>query len=165
MCSGTVLDPGEDIQTPRVVDTVGVGYATALHGLYQMAPEVVQTLPGGSEWIARLENEFGPDDRHWADEGHLVTITDRDRPAVEQAGEGLPQCCAEPTSAAAPAPWSRPAVCGRSTSGGVEDVGADRFGGALVRDDEGDVDPGGDEICYLGMGSAHAGQVRLVRGR
>jgi 5,10-methylenetetrahydromethanopterin reductase len=92
MCSGTVLDSGEDIRTPRVVETVGVGYATALHGLYQMAPEIVQSLPGGEEWIAGLEAEFGPDDRHWGvHEGHLVTITDRDRPAVELAGEGLPQ--------------------------------------------------------------------------
>lgn len=92
MCSGTVLDPGEDIRTPRVVETVGVGYATALHGLYEMAPGVVESLPGGGEWIASLEGEVGPEDRHWAvHEGHLVTITDRDRPAVQQAGEALPQ--------------------------------------------------------------------------
>ena len=90
LCSGTVLDPGEDASSPRVVEAAGVGYATALHGLWEMAPQMLPDVPGGAAWLNALESEVPAADRHWAvHEGHLVAITERDRPAVAQAGASL----------------------------------------------------------------------------
>ena len=90
LCSGTVLDPGEDHTTPRVIESAGIGFATGLHGIWEMAPEMLPTVPGGAEWLAALEAEFDQADRHWAaHQGHLVAIADRDRPVVAKAGAAI----------------------------------------------------------------------------
>ncbi len=88
--SGTVLDAGEDHTTPRVVDAAGPWFVTSYHGMFEMAPELIDTLPGGPEWRAALEKERPEGERHLAlHEGHVVTVTDRDRPIIEAAGPGL----------------------------------------------------------------------------
>ena len=88
--SGTVLDPGEDHTTPRVVDAAGPWFVTSYHGMFEMAPELIDTLPGGPEWRAALEKARPEGERHLAlHEGHVVAVTDRDRPLIEAAGPGL----------------------------------------------------------------------------
>ena len=69
------------------------GRAGVRHGLsrpLQMGPRLVRSSPGGSEWLERLEAERPESERHLAvHEGHLVTVTERDRPLLEVAGERI----------------------------------------------------------------------------
>jgi 5,10-methylenetetrahydromethanopterin reductase len=68
----------------------GPAYVTGFHALSKWAPELVRSAPGGPEWLARLEAERPESERHLAvHEGHLVTVTERDRPLLEVAGEGI----------------------------------------------------------------------------
>ena len=47
-------------------------------------------MPGGPEWLERIEAEQPDGRRHLAvHEGHLVAVTDRDGPAVEAAGGAI----------------------------------------------------------------------------
>ena len=66
LCSGTVLEPGEDHTTARVIDATASMYGTGVHGIWEMAPAAVPTLPGGAEWLAELEATYPEADRHWA---------------------------------------------------------------------------------------------------
>jgi 5,10-methylenetetrahydromethanopterin reductase len=87
---GTVLDPGEDHTSPRVQAAIGPVYVTNFHGMYQMAPDMVDTMPGGSAWRARIEGERPLKERHLSvHEGHLATVTARDRPLIDAAGPAL----------------------------------------------------------------------------
>lgn len=90
LCNGTVLEPLEDQTSPRVVEAAGPGYATVVHGLWEMASEAVSTVPGGADWLADLEANVGEADRHWVvHEGHLAVVSERDKALVGQAGPGL----------------------------------------------------------------------------
>ena len=87
---GTVLDPGEDHTTPRVRDALGPMVATAYHAAWTFAPELVDSMPGGRRWREQLEAERPADQRHLAvHEGHLVAVSDRDRPLIGLAGTGI----------------------------------------------------------------------------
>ena len=87
---GTVLDPGEDHTSPRVRETAGPIYTTNFHGMFEMAPEMVDAMPGGAEWRARLAAERPQNELHLAlHEGHLAAVTDRDRPLLDAAGPAL----------------------------------------------------------------------------
>jgi len=86
LIAGTVLDPGEDHTTPRVREALGAHFATGYHAAWEWAPETVDAMPGGAQWRARVE-ERPPGERHLAvHEGHLVAVTERDRPVVDLAG-------------------------------------------------------------------------------
>lgn len=90
LVSGTILDPGEDHTTPRVIDAAGPWFVTSYHGIFEMAPEMIDTLPGGPEWRAGIEAERPEGERHLAlHEGHVVAVTERDRPLIETAGPAL----------------------------------------------------------------------------
>jgi len=92
LCSGTVLEPGEDHTTARVIDATASMYATGVHGIWEMAPEAVPTLPGGPEWLAELAAAYPEADRHWAvHEGHMIAVSDRDRAYVAAAGPAILQ--------------------------------------------------------------------------
>lgn len=87
---GTVLDPGDDHTTPHVRASAGAFYVTGFHGLWEMAPQMIEARPGGTEWRARIEAERPANERHLAvHEGHLVAITERDKPLLERAGPAL----------------------------------------------------------------------------
>jgi len=89
---GTVLDPGEDHTSPRVRAAAGPFAATAYHGLWERGGEAVDQLPGGAAWRAALEAERPAGERHLAvHEGHLVDVSDRDRPLLDAAGPMLTQ--------------------------------------------------------------------------
>jgi 5,10-methylenetetrahydromethanopterin reductase len=84
---GTVLDPGEDHTSPRVRETAGPIYTTNFHGMFEIDPKMVDAMPGGVEWRARIETERPANERHLAlHEGHLSAVTERDRPLLDAAG-------------------------------------------------------------------------------
>ena len=92
LCSGTVLDAGEDHATPRVLETLAPSYATSVHGRWEFARGLVPELPGGAEWLADLEASYDEGDRHWAvHEGHMIAVSDRDREVVARAGDAILQ--------------------------------------------------------------------------
>jgi 5,10-methylenetetrahydromethanopterin reductase len=85
---GTVLDPDEDLSTPRVREAIGPIYTTGFHGRWEMDPASVDAAPGGREWRERLEADAPEGQRHLlAHRGHLVEVTERDRPLLDAAGD------------------------------------------------------------------------------
>jgi 5,10-methylenetetrahydromethanopterin reductase len=90
LANGTVFDPGEDYRSARVVESIGPAYVTGIHALHEWAPEVIPTIPGGDDWRARIEADRPVSEQHLAvHEGHLVEVTNRDRPLLHLAGEAL----------------------------------------------------------------------------
>jgi 5,10-methylenetetrahydromethanopterin reductase len=90
LVNGSVLDPGESHDSRRLAEAAGPAYVTGFHALSKWAPDLVRSSPGGPEWLERLEAERPESERHLAvHEGHLVTVTERDRPLLDQAGERI----------------------------------------------------------------------------
>jgi 5,10-methylenetetrahydromethanopterin reductase len=82
---GTVLDPGEDPATERVIAAAGHGAAVAMHAATEFG--FVERLPNGAEWSAAYD-DVPVASRHLAlHDGHLCGVSDRDRPFV--TGERL----------------------------------------------------------------------------
>jgi 5,10-methylenetetrahydromethanopterin reductase len=78
--AGTVLEPGEDLTSPRVVDAVGAAVALVYHFTYEVAPAAVDSLPGGAEWRSTIE-AVPVERRHLAlHEGHGTAPNERERP-------------------------------------------------------------------------------------
>lgn len=76
---GTVLEDGEDLRSPRVVDAIGPAIAAMYHGAYEASGEGVDQLPGGAGWRAEIE-AFPDEERHLQiHQGHMIHLTDRDR--------------------------------------------------------------------------------------
>jgi 5,10-methylenetetrahydromethanopterin reductase len=87
---GTVLQPGEDHTSPRVVEAAGPGYASTVHAVWQQADDAVDTLPGGARWRAAVDATRPSYERHLiAHEGHLTVLTERDRDLITAAGPML----------------------------------------------------------------------------
>jgi 5,10-methylenetetrahydromethanopterin reductase len=85
LMSGTVLEPGEDHDSPRVIDAVGPLYATGVHAMWQWSPDLIKEVPGGPEWLDSLK-QVPADQRHLAvHEGHLVAVNPRDEVLVREA--------------------------------------------------------------------------------
>jgi 5,10-methylenetetrahydromethanopterin reductase len=90
---GTVLRPGEDETSQRVLAAGGPGYATSVHGLWDLAPDAVASVPGGAEWHERVKAERPEGERHLVvHQGHLSTVTDRDLSLVAAAGKSILDC-------------------------------------------------------------------------
>lgn len=90
LAAGTVLDSGEDHRSSRVIAALGPQYATGIHSYFEWAPELLDTVPGGEDWLARVNAERPARERHLSvHEGHLVTVTERDTPLIPVAGERL----------------------------------------------------------------------------
>ncbi len=87
---GTVLRPGEDHTTARVVDAAGPGWASIVHATWDHDPVAVDDLPGGKRWRAGIEAARPPKERHLdVHQGHLTTLTARDRDLALAAGPAL----------------------------------------------------------------------------
>jgi 5,10-methylenetetrahydromethanopterin reductase len=87
---GTVLRPGEDHTSPRVIEAVGPGYVSTIHAVWQHAGNAVDNLPGGAQWRAALDAARSPHQRHLiAHQGHLTSLTERDRDLITAAGPAL----------------------------------------------------------------------------
>src|SRR5947207_13149824 len=53
--TGTVLDDGEDVTSPRASTAVKPLVALAYHHRYTTDPESVKALPNGEAWLASVE--------------------------------------------------------------------------------------------------------------
>lgn len=85
MMSGTVLDPGEDSRSNRVLEAIGPWAVIPWHAAYQSGgAAAVDELPGGADWRATIEALARPDEHHLhIFEGHSTHLTDRDRVLLE----------------------------------------------------------------------------------
>ena len=78
-----MLEPGEDHRSPRTIDSLGPQYATRIHSYFEWAPAMLSTVPGGEDWLARIDAERPPNERNLSvHEGHLVAVTERDAPLI-----------------------------------------------------------------------------------
>ena len=86
---GTVLEEGEQPTDERVLDAAGHGVAVIFHALYERGgAEGVDAVPGGPRWREAIE-AVPSERRHLAiHEEHLVSVSQRDHPAVIE-GAGL----------------------------------------------------------------------------
>lgn len=90
MMNGTVLDEGESPTSPRVLDAAGPWYTASYHAVWEMAPEALETMPGGSEWQKRIEESRPEGERHLSvHDGHVTDVTENDRPILEALGEDI----------------------------------------------------------------------------
>ena len=90
LVSGTVLDSGEDHTSERVREAAGPWFVVSYHAMTAWGADALQSMPGGAEWWAGIQSERPERERHLAaHEGHVVTVTDRDRPLLDAAGAGL----------------------------------------------------------------------------
>jgi 5,10-methylenetetrahydromethanopterin reductase len=82
---GTVLDDGEDLTSPRVVDAAGPAAVVLYHATYvRGGADAVDALPGGRGWREAIE-AYPENERHLAiHEGHLVKANPRDEPHVAE---------------------------------------------------------------------------------
>ncbi|MEO1056515.1 MAG: LLM class flavin-dependent oxidoreductase [Actinomycetota bacterium] len=87
---GTVLGPDESPTDERVLDAAGHGLAVVYHAMYERGgADVVDQLPGGAAWRADVES-IVPARRHLAThEDHLISLTARDRTALDAGGASL----------------------------------------------------------------------------
>jgi 5,10-methylenetetrahydromethanopterin reductase len=92
MVSGTVLDPGENPRSSRVLQAVGPWLVFAWHTAYAHGgPAAVDAMPGGADWRAALEHIASEEHRHlYTFEGHVTHLAERDRPLLNYLdAEGL----------------------------------------------------------------------------
>jgi 5,10-methylenetetrahydromethanopterin reductase len=79
---GTVLDEGEDLTSPRVIDAAAPAAVVLYHAAYERGGAAVDALPGGQPWREAIE-AFPERERHLAiHAGHLVKANPRDEPHV-----------------------------------------------------------------------------------
>lgn len=87
---GTVLRPGEDHRSARVIEAVGPGWAFIAHAAWQQDNTAVDAFPGGKQWRSVIEGLRPAGERHLAVyQGHLSSLTDRDRDLARAAGPAL----------------------------------------------------------------------------
>lgn len=84
MVSGTVLRPGEDPGSPRVLEAVGPWRVIRCHSTYAFGgAAAVDALPGGKAWRTDLESRAPERERHLLTfEGHATHLAERDRPLL-----------------------------------------------------------------------------------
>jgi 5,10-methylenetetrahydromethanopterin reductase len=85
MLSGTVVDPGEDPHSSRVLRAVGPWAVVSWHTAYTHGgASAVDALPGGAAWRAALEALAPQEERHLLTyEGHVTHLSQRDLPLLE----------------------------------------------------------------------------------
>ena len=77
---GTVLDPGEDVNSERVLDAAGHGGAVLFH--YAVEHNMLEMIVGGEQWLASYQDVAERTKHLTMHDGHLVGINDHDRPYV-----------------------------------------------------------------------------------
>jgi 5,10-methylenetetrahydromethanopterin reductase len=87
---GTVVAAGEDHLSPRLIEAAGPCFATGFHGAWEYFPDALDNIPGGRVWREAMEAAGPERERHLAvHEGHLTSMTERDRSAVDAAGPAI----------------------------------------------------------------------------
>jgi 5,10-methylenetetrahydromethanopterin reductase len=77
--SGTLLEPGERLDSPRVFEALAPAIALAYHATYESAGSAVDRLPNGRAWREAIER-VPVERRHLAlHEGHCVAVPERER--------------------------------------------------------------------------------------
>jgi 5,10-methylenetetrahydromethanopterin reductase len=77
--SGTVLEPGESFETPRVQDALAPAIALVLHATWESAGAAVDQLPGGRRWREAVERVPAERRHLHVHEGHCVAVPARER--------------------------------------------------------------------------------------
>jgi 5,10-methylenetetrahydromethanopterin reductase len=85
MVSGTVLEPGERVDSPRVRAAIGPWRVVGWHSAYAFGGSAaVDSRPGGFEWRAAVEALAPEPERHLlAFEGHVTHLTPRDEALLD----------------------------------------------------------------------------------
>jgi 5,10-methylenetetrahydromethanopterin reductase len=98
MVAGTVLEPGEAADSPRVRTAVGPWRVVAYHDAYAIGgAAAVDAMPGGRQWRESLEQLAPEGERHLlAYEGHVTDLTERDLALVGHE-IGFPTVIGRPT--------------------------------------------------------------------
>jgi 5,10-methylenetetrahydromethanopterin reductase len=80
---GTVLDDGEELTSPRVIDAAAPSAVVIYHAMYERGgAAAVDALPGGQGWRKAIE-AYPESERHLAiHAGHLMKANPRDEPYV-----------------------------------------------------------------------------------
>jgi 5,10-methylenetetrahydromethanopterin reductase len=82
---GTVLEPGEPYDAPRVLAAAGAGAAVTLHRAWEFrgTPGLdLDALPGGPAWRAAIEALPAAERHLRTHEGHLTFLNELDRPVI-----------------------------------------------------------------------------------
>ncbi|MHA7835839.1 MAG: LLM class flavin-dependent oxidoreductase [bacterium] len=91
LVNGTVLAPGESANASRVIEAVGPWQAGAYHVTWETAPENLPAIPGGADWLERIESERPEGERHLGvHSGHCTHLNAADRRAFEAWGGEIP---------------------------------------------------------------------------
>ena len=84
---GTILDQGETLSSPRVIDTVGPGVMVAYHAFLEQHDVRLDRFPNAKRFI-ELANAIDPRERHLAlHSGHLTELNAIDRQVI--TGEAM----------------------------------------------------------------------------
>lgn len=79
LVSGTVLDPGEALDSNRVRDTAGPAWALGYHyGYTQGGAQAIAELPGAAAWTEVIEAHPESERHLQIHRGHLVRLNDAD---------------------------------------------------------------------------------------
>ena len=88
MVNGTVLGPGDDLTTPRVLDAVAPWLVLPYHVAAQFDPDALDRMPRGREWRAASEALRPPDEVHLVvHEGHATHVNPRDAMLLDVVGD------------------------------------------------------------------------------
>jgi 5,10-methylenetetrahydromethanopterin reductase len=91
MVTGTVLEPGESPQSPRVVEAFGPWQVGMYHSTWEWNPGAVPSLPGGQVWLDAIAAERPEAERHLAVHyGHVTHLSHADRLALATFGGNVP---------------------------------------------------------------------------
>ena len=83
---GTVLEPGEGLDSPRVEAAAAPGAVIAYHAAYALrGAEAVRRLPGGDRWLEVIEAAPEATRHLTVHEGHAVESNDADRQIAEES--------------------------------------------------------------------------------
>ena len=83
--SGTLLESGETLASPRVFDALAPAIALVYHATYESAGAAVDQLPGGRAWREAVER-VPAERRHLViHEGHCVAVPPRERALLDPA--------------------------------------------------------------------------------
>ena len=77
--SGTVLEPGESFDSPRVFDALAPAIALLYHATWEAGGAAVDELPGGRAWRGSVERVPEPLRHLHVHEGHCVAPPERER--------------------------------------------------------------------------------------
>lgn len=77
--SGTVLEPGESFDSPRVFDALAPAIALVYHATWESAGAAVDQLPGGRAWREAVESVPAELRHLHVHEGHCVAVPARER--------------------------------------------------------------------------------------